>query len=214
MLYYIFYFIFSSFCSVFTSFYPLLLHFCMKCFKLVDLFVFPWWIFFCYLAWNFAEKIFLGSHPGINFGAIYYPSLPFTISISNLIFLYIVYYQFVTILKRSFYHWDGFKNYPRKNSKNRFCYRWRVWHCWRTHHTRHHPTTQYHPISYFHSHSHSPPTLISIGVIVFASTTISRSHDQAPRDTIGSPCCFRFAIQKPCYKTYEKTWQKSRKKVS
>ena len=88
MLYYIFYFIFSSFCSVFTSFYTLLLHFCMKCFKLVDLFVFPWWTFLL-LAWNFAEKNFLGSHPGINFGAIYYPSLPFTILMSDFhIFIY------------------------------------------------------------------------------------------------------------------------------
>ena len=88
MLYYIFYFIFSSFCSDFTSFYPLLLHFCMKCFKLVDLFVFSWWTFFA-IGLKFCWKIFLGSHPGINFGAIYYPSLPFTILMSDFhIFIY------------------------------------------------------------------------------------------------------------------------------
>ena len=125
MLYKIFYFIFSSFCSVFTSFYPLLLHFCMKCFKLVDLFVFPWWTFLLF-GLKLLEKKFLGSHPGCIFGAIYYPSLPFTIFISISIFLYSVYYQFVTTLKRSFYHWDGFKNYLQKNSKNRICYYRRV----------------------------------------------------------------------------------------
>ena len=60
----------------------------MKCFKLVDLFVFPDEPFLL-LAWNFAEKIFLGSHPGIIFGAIYYPSLPFTILMSDFhIFIY------------------------------------------------------------------------------------------------------------------------------
>ena len=107
--------------------------------------------YFCYLAWNWRKKIFLGSHPGINFGAIYYPSIPFMILVSISIFLYIAYFQFVTILKRSFYHWDGFKNISRKNSKNRICQHWRVWRCWRTLH--------YHPIIPSSTSSHLPDSL-------------------------------------------------------
>ena len=129
MLYNNFYFIFSSFLVHFALF---LLHFILYCFIFV-LYVLNWLIClffpdepFCCVAWNFAGKIFWGSHPGYNFGAIYYPSLPFSILILNFIFLYIVYNQFVTTLKRSFYHWDGFKKHLQKNSKNRFCYCRRV----------------------------------------------------------------------------------------
>ena len=120
MLYNNFYYIFSSFCTVFTSFYPLLLHFCMKCFKLVDLFVFPWWTFFA-IGLKFCKQIFGGHTPALILVQYITPPSPSGIFISILIFLYIVYYQFVTILKRSFYHWDGFKNYLLKNSKNRIC---------------------------------------------------------------------------------------------
>ena len=182
---------FSSFLVHFALF---LLHFTLFYF-IFELNVLNWLIclfflmnLFLLFVLKLVEKIFWGSHPGINFGAIYYPSLPFTILISNLIFLYIIHYQFVTILKRSFHHWDGFKNTSRKNSKNRICYYWRVWHCWRTvhiipiipHHPHHPislthttpiiPTTQYHPISYYLFPFPFPPssqTLISIGVIAF-----------------------------------------------
>ena len=167
MLYYIFYYIFSSFYTDFTSFYPLLLHFCMKCFKLVDLFVFSWWIVFA-ICLEIAQKKFFGGHtPAIFLGQYITPPSPSGISTSISIFLYIAYFQFVTILKRSFYHWDGFKNYLLKNSKNRICYHWRVnaagGHTTKSQPTHtHHPITQYHPISYFLfpiSHFHSPLSL-------------------------------------------------------
>ena len=122
MLYNNFYYIFSSFCSDFTSFYPLLLHFCMKCFKLVDLFVFSWWNVFCYWLEILLKKFFGGHTPALFLVQYITPPSPSGIFISIFIFLYIVYYQFVTILKRSFYHWDGFKNYLLENSKNRICY--------------------------------------------------------------------------------------------
>ena len=184
----------------------------MKCFKLVDLFVFPDEPFCC-LAWNFAEKIFWGSHPGCIFGAIYYPSLPFTIFISTLIFLYSALFQFVTILKRSFYHWDGLKNYLQKNSKNRICYYRRV------NTAGGHTISQTHPIIPLILHHPLSIPIILSDFNLDRKSCISILHDfkqeykiKLQRYVTGSPCSIEFIIPKTCYKTYEKTWQKVGKK--
>ena len=76
---------------------------------------------FYYLAWNCWKKFFGGHTPALILVQYITPPSPSEIFVSTFIFLYIAYSQFVTILIRSFYHWDGFKNYPRKISKNRIC---------------------------------------------------------------------------------------------
>ena len=179
----------------------------MICFKEVDLFVFPDEPFCC-LAWNFAEKFFWGSHPGCIFGAIYYPSLPFTIFISTLIFSYSALFQFVTILKRSFYHWDGFKNYLQKNSKNRICYYRRV-NTAGGHHTPHQKSQliTHHPLSIpiiLSGFNLDRKSCISIHHNFKKSWSSSMDMPPAPPAPPDLPAALSLSFQKPVIKHTKK----------
>lgn len=150
--------------------------------------LFSWWTIFLF-GLKLLEKIFLGSHPGINFGAIYYPSLPFQdFCLDFDIFLYcllsICYNSktFILSLRRIQ------KLPPEKFQKSDLLLLEGV-HCWRTVHyhpiihiippiTIHHPPDPHHHLSYSLISIARPST--SFIKIAFASSLITRSHDQAP----------------------------------
>ena len=162
----------------------------MKCFKEDDMFVFT--LMNLFAVWlEILLKKFFGGHTSAVFLVQYItPPSPSRFLSRLWYFLYSALFQFVTTLKRSFYHWDGFKNYLQKNSKNRICYCRRVNTAGGHTISLTHPHTTPHntksliilfPISSFlFPFPLSSQTLISIARAALASTIISRSHDQAP----------------------------------